>query len=397
MPRKLPTFKRVAPGIHRHRDSGHFYERIRLNGRRTWRRLHSSSLSDAVAESAAKRTDHHRAKLGLAVDPYAPKVKPLTVGEVLEHYRTKGFPNQRGRQRSERTRLDEERRLPRLLSWWGSMPVADVSYRKCAEYGRSRVKQDGRSGRATDLDLWTLANAFKCALRGGLVDSNPLSGDRPAFGDVTPVRQSRETMPESVDELHLLAARLFDNPRSEVIGFQLLIEALSGLRTSEALALRIDAQNSRCPGFIEGDWLWVKRLKRGVNPFALIHPDLRELMQAHRNWLRQAFPGSPWWFPTHRHDGKVAVNAGALSHALRRLTKELSLPPRTSHGLRAYYVTTRRAQGIPDAQVAAEIGDASGAEIITNTYGAVPPNWRGQGMQLGWRPASASPAWSRWL
>jgi hypothetical protein len=60
--------------------------------------------------------------------------------------------------------------------------------------------------------------------------------------------------------------------------------------------------------------------------------------------------------------------------------------------MRAYYVTARRSQGISDAQIAAEIGDSTGASIISSTYGAVPPNWRGGG-KIGWLPANGPAAW----
>jgi hypothetical protein len=52
----------------------------------------------------------------------------------------------------------------------------------------------------------------------------------------------------------------------------------------------------------------------------------------------------------------------------------------------AFYVTARRSQAIPDAQVAAGIGDKSGATIIETTHGAIPPNWQGRGEPLDWLP-----------
>ena len=48
---------------------------------------------------------------------------------------------------------------------------------------------------------------------------------------------------------------------------------------------------------------------------------------------------------------------------------------------------------ISDAQIAAEIGDASGASIIASTYGAVPPNWKGSTQKLTWTPTKGAPAW----
>ena len=53
----------------------------------------------------------------------------------------------------------------------------------------------------------------------------------------------------------------------------------------------------------------------------------------------------------------------------------------------------RRSQGVSDAQIAAEIGDSSGAGIIASTYGSIPPNWSGSTAPLGWLPAAGAPAW----
>jgi hypothetical protein len=63
------------------------------------------------------------------------------------------------------------------------------------------------------------------------------------------------------------------------------------------------------------------------------------------------------------------VGKEALWRALKRMKSGV-----TSHGMRAYYVTVRRSQGIKDGQIAAEIGDKSGVALIVSTYGDLPPN-----------------------
>jgi hypothetical protein len=60
--------------------------------------------------------------------------------------------------------------------------------------------------------------------------------------------------------------------------------------------------------------------------------------------------------------------------------------------MRSFFVTVRRSQGIADGQIAAEIGDSSGAAIIASTYGSIPPNWQG-GTVLTWLPENSPPAW----
>ena len=56
----------------------------------------------------------------------------------------------------------------------------------------------------------------------------------------------------------------------------------------------------------------------------------------------------------------------------------------------------RRSQGASDGQIAAEIGDTTGAAIIASTYGAIPPNWRGRA-GMTFEPTTIPAAWTRWL
>jgi hypothetical protein len=66
----------------------------------------------------------------------------------------------------------------------------------------------------------------------------------------------------------------------------------------------------------------------------------------------------------------------------------------TPHGLRAFYVTKRRSDGVPDAQIAAEIGD-SNPEMISQSYGGLPANWSG-GEKVDFIPSKGQLAWSEW-
>jgi integrase len=375
--------KSIERGLYR-TPSGVFFERLTLNGKRTWRRLYSRTLKDAREEMSAKRADHGRSKLGLARDPY---VRIHTVKEVLDRYLADGTPDRRGRPRPDRTALDERRRMPRLLEAFGTLKVTDLSFPRLKSFGEQRG-----SSRAADLDLYTLNNALEHARVSGLISANPIREGRPQFHDRKKTRNCRETAPLSGDELHELAAELFAKKRSERLGWQLLIEAFTGCRTSEVLRFRMDAKNREDAGFIEGDWLWLKRSKNGTNPFALIHPALRECIEAHHKWHAENWPGHPYWFP-HQYDRNAPVDGNALNHALQRIAKSKGLGPRTSHGLRAFFVTVRRSQGISDGQIAAEIGDKTGAAIIASTYGAIPPNWQG-GVEMNWLPSSGQPVWT---
>jgi hypothetical protein len=104
-------------------------------------------------------------------------------------------------------------------------------------------------------------------------------------------------------------------------------------------------------------------------------------------------------------DPSQPVDKSALCHALGRLRKpgkgpdgELLAPfltrKITGHGLRAWYVTVRRSHGIPDNQIAWEIGHTSRGQTLDEVYGGVPPHWlAGDGPKLQWMP-DAEPAWT---
>jgi integrase len=375
--------KRVAPGIYRYHD-GTLYERPRLAGKRTWRKLFSRTLAQAKQEIAARRSDHHRAHLGLAHDPYQPSPDLPT---LLAHYARAGFPDARGRPRAPRTALDESRRLDRLQKAFHGLKARDLSHARLTRFAHTRPP------RAADLDLYTLRNAIKHALRTGQLKQDPVP-TWPRFHVGAATRHCRDAAPASGTELHQLAHHLLQHPSTEPLAWWLLLLALTGCRRSEILELQMKPQAQQ-PGCIEGDWLWLQRRKGGTNPFAMIHPALRDCIEAHHRWHQTRFAGHPYWIP-HRLDKAAPAHPDALGKALNRAAATLHLAHRHPHGLRAFYVTVRRSQGISDAQIAAEIGDASGAQIIAQVYGAVPPNWRGKA-ELTWLPAAGNPAWFPWL
>lgn len=375
----------VAPGIYRD-TKAHLWERPRINGRRTWRRLYAITLQDAKTELAAKRSDHQRSKLGLTKDPYSAS---LSVLQILDIYQAAGFPDSHGRQRNTRTAEDEKKRLPRLREWFKAKSVDDLSFATMQAYGTSRGNT-----RAAELDLYTLRNALKHAALSGRIKQEPVS-HWPKFTRTTEVRHCRDNAPQSGNELHLIANELFGHGQTEPLAWLFLILALTGCRISEVLALRMHASNKTEPGFIQEDWLWLKRKKGGVNPFALLHPPLKECILAHHNWHQQRFPKHPAWIP-HRFSFDEPVSHCSLNNALVRVTKKLGLPHRHTHALRAFFVTVRRSQGVSDAQIAAEIGDVTGATIIAQVYGAIPPNWRG-GPSISFLPTEGKPAWFKWL
>jgi integrase len=402
------SFTLLTPGIYKDSRTGNFFERPRVNGRRTWRKLHSRTLKLAREELAAKRSDHARSKLGLAKNPY--DAKPHSIGGLCIQYLEAGCPNRQQQERTGKQLAQEQFRLNALIPFWKNIFPTEVKYSHYSQYFNWRKKQTKKArfgGRAVDMELNTLSNALSWALSVGKIEINPCAGGRPRFRPGNTVRHCREFAPLDGNELHALAGHFFEDRRSEVLGWQLLIEAMTGCRTSEVLKLRLDARHKGEPGFIDHlpdsgkvmvqdgnhGWLWIARSKGGVKPFVQIHPALAECLESFNRWHLWRFPKSKWWFPSSRKGEHLPIDLGSLTQALKMAGKLIAGAHRTSHGLRAYYVTVRRSQGIPDAQIADEIGDRTGAAMIVSTYGSVPPNWRGS-EAIQWLPTKGKPAWT---
>lgn len=350
----------IAPRTYRHAD-GSFWVRPTIAGRRTWRKLPSLTARDAAADAAALLSQQARAKLGTARDPFA--VQVLAVKDLGN--------------------------LPApILAYAGGMLLADLTPAFADAYAAWRKPSIGRGtgARTLDLELGALSTALNAAVRSGSLPSNPLSG-RKAFVNRESVRHCRDVMPRDAEEVHQIARALLDSP-APAVGWQFLTECFTGLRTREALALRMDAKD-KGPGAVEGRYLYVGRSKRGVLPFVELHPGLMDLLAEHAAWHAQEAGGSPWYFPGRSLFLPLAPDS--LGHALARVCRSLNLPLRTSHGCRAYYVTVWRSQGLANEQIAAMIGDRS-ARLIETVYGALPEVWSG-GAPLTFLPQKSRPAW----
>lgn len=192
-------------------------------------------------------------------------------------------------------------------------------------------------------------------------------------------------MPKDGDELNWWA-ELFLGPWGSIsIGFQLLVEAMTGCRTAEVLQFRWDAKPGE-PGHIHGDRLDLARLKGGVNPWAIIHPDLKSVISSLANFRHIFRTSCQFWFPNRL--GDCPVSRYALTSRLARETASRGLPKRTSHGLRAYFVTKMRRDGYSDADVAAMIGDST-VSLIQTTYGKPRPGEP----KLSFRRSNGTASW----
>ena len=354
-------------------------------------------MTEAVEILGAKRTDQTRSEVGLADDPYA-KAMLTTVGEVIQRYQKDGYPDKMMAKRPKATEKIETTNCSTLLKFWDRVLLKDVKPSMFDTYFRwrsNRVKTGATGRRSTDQELSTLANAMAWAHRCEVIRYNPMPVNRQCYNGEQFVKHCRIYAAPDADFLHSVAKRLMQWPgsKSEVLGFQMLVEALTGLRTQETLKLRADAKHGQ-PGFITEDWkyLHVARDKGqvNVNPFVVLHPALKDLIQALFAWKNRWYPENPYWFPSI-HGG--VVNNCSLGRRLAELGKVME-HKLTSHGMRAFYVKIRRSHGLADNQIAAEIGHESGGKTLVQVYGSVPLDWiTGGGPKMSWLPDGDKPAW----
>jgi integrase len=407
----------VERGIYRIPGSDQYYERPKVGGRWTWRTLGSSVLSDARDELRRRRASHAAAMLGQGVSVYA-KSTLATVGEIINTYLADGCLDRQRRPRIPDSLKAEKANCTTLLGFFDKLAYEHITLARLDEYCDWRREQvpatKGAGYRTVDLELNTLNNAMIWALRRELIRYNPLAGRRVKYARGADVRHCREFMPENADALHAIARSFFvvkerektrryvgkvsgTQFRRRISGWQVLIEAYTGLRTHEALKLRLDAKPGE-PGHISKDWkvLDVGRGKgqAAVNPFVIINDGLKATLQAMIEWRKTHHKDSPWYFPSCRHRKSMKpAHKHTLGSNLLDYSKATGKKV-TSHGMRAFYVTVRRSWGVPDAQIAAEIGHTSGGLTLVAVYGGVPANWlTGDGPKMEWLP-KGPPAWA---
>lgn len=404
----MARFQNIERGLYREKNTGVYYDRVTAGGKDSFVSLRTTKVVTARRHLENRRLARTGAKLGLTV---APESSPgVTVGEVIRNYQRDGYPDRQRAARKPETQKAEEGYCNILLEFWDKIPVEEVTLKTCDQYfdWRRRKLTRGSGERTVDLELNTLNNSMVWASRDELIRTNPLYG-RIRYRVDKKVKHCREFMPRDSDELHTIAKAFFSRKGSEVLGWQTLFEAYSGLRTEEAIGLRTDAKAQE-PGWIttDGAYLCVRRSKdqESVNPFATSNPGLDATLAAWRRWKAQRFPGSPWYLPSPVNPEKP-IDISALSHALIRIQKtrkiggKNQIPPVldhkvTSHGMRAFYVTIRRSHGTTDAQIAWEIGHSSGGSTLAEVYGGIPPGWlAGKAPKFDWLPSKSPAAWSQ--
>ena len=385
---KIKAMKRTAIGAGAYRDeSGGYWARPWINRRRTWRRLKATTERKAI--TVANGTNWSEPTENFAA--------------LANLYTEASCPNKRLEPRPESFTTDETARAKHLIGFFGRYPTEEIRLPLIPSYKAWRIKniKRGTGERAVDKDLNTLSNILNYGVAMGLITVNHVSRGRPRYRRAAMVKHCRESAPASAEIIHQLGESLLDVVAQEVLAWQLLFTCFTGCRTSEVLRLRLDAAGADDAGFVQfsqkdpvqGFLFLGRRSKGGINPWAMIGPEFDKMLEAFHRWHAARYPKSPWYFPSY--SGETALNRFALGRALRSACTQLNLPRITPHGLRSFYVTKRRSDGVSDTVIAGEIGDQT-VLLMQTTYGSRPPNWTG-GNPIGWVPMDKSPCWLRWL
>jgi hypothetical protein len=403
---KRNAYEQVETGIYRYThndDTVSYHERPTINGTRTYRSLGVNFTRQPTLKGARDEYNRRRREIAEGRNPYAEakpeeplKEAPVVMGDVLARYTEDGCPDKHKKKRAGQTLDDEEKHCETLMVFWADILPEDAGPAACDRYHTWRGEQGfhkGRTGnRQVDRELNTLNNACRWGARCGLLKNNPIA-DRPRYQPSSEVKHCREFAPQDANELHDAFRPFFSHPNSVVLGFQGLIEAMTGLRGQEPLCwgegifgqLTPDGKNVQ---------VWREKGQHHVNPYCNVNEGLKAVLDAHASWKSENYPVRPEFFPSHCGG---TVSKGALAKALRRLLKKGVLKRKLiPHGTgRAFYVLVRRSHGVSDEKIAFELGHKSNGACIRTTYGGVPQSWRdGNGPKLTWLPTKVAVAWA---
>lgn len=393
-----------VPGLYQ--DPSGFWVRIRIDGKRAWRKLAALTFKKAVQEADSK-VDAHKAFLAGVT-----KSSPFCEGEnTFKHiaalYLSAGCPHSRTKtSRNPHFCSGERARIDWLNKYFGDKSPDEITLpllTKHADWRKQFCKRGG--ARVIELEWCTLSNVLSFAVFHELATFNHIRQQRPQLRDDDPgnttaarIRHSREVSAPSGDMVHQLANELFKDERAESTAFLWLFANLTGLRLAELLALRMDARPPLQadglgePGYTDDRFLHAKRGKRSKLHKVLLYPELSDLLNAHFRWHQTRYPDNPFYFPGMFD--KMPLARDSAGDRIDKVCTRMKWPHLTIHGARSFFATVLRSQRLGDAEIASRIGDST-VELVQEVYGGQPGNWQG-GEALSFLPKDGKPAWSKW-
>jgi integrase len=331
----------------------------------------------------------------------------IELRQVFNQYLAAGAPDSYDMPAPEQKFKLIERRIRNLRPIFDPIRFNQLQVVHCKHHKRHRVAQitagpRGAKGgtRTVETELTQLSVVLTWACQEGLIPFNPLHKTKPKFRRESEVQHCTEFMPRDAETFHNLARKAFQSTRSEVFGWQILLEGITGCRTHEITKLPRHAENGQ-PGYFDEKRLYIKRGKGGRFNFIQMTPYLHQVLVLCRQWGDMMFPHSKHLLPGR--DGISVVSNTGLAHWLKRQHEKYGEKKYTSHGMRAFFVRVMRSQGIAgleengqsiDEEIAKRLGHApgTGATLVQKTYGENESGWCG-GKELDFIPKKDAPAW----
>jgi integrase len=356
--------KTAIAGLYR-RTNGTFYSRYSLNGKRTWRCLHTDVFTIAKLRHAKRAGAIEEARQqGVTINTDLRTLGALARALEAEVSKSTAAAS---------TKRQYAIWIARLkANWPGDFETAQArlvsrdtitGLRKYLLSSAPRPQQPDRLGyrpAVVNQTLTALRLMLNIAIRNGVILSNP-------FADEGAIRQSiylpedtrRPDLPsnENVERIFADMARVHEPERFDETTlryYQTCAEnaaqharflAYSGMRLSEANEVTWDD--------IKADYIVVRGTKTETSRRTVpIIPPMRALLQQ----LREK-----------RIAGRV-LGCKACIDALQRSCKRLNLPVLRHHDLRHYFATACIESGVPIPTVSDWLGHADGGALLMRTY-----------------------------
>lgn len=268
----------------------------------------------------------------------------MAVRELVGEYVAAGCPNRKVQTKSPATTRNEQFFLNPVRSYFGDKIASSVTLADCDKFrdwrlsggyvssfkvrgGHPRTVKTKGGNRSVDLELTVLSNVFNLAVRRNVLKSNPFAG-RGRYSLASEVRHCREVAPtpEGLKKIE----EWLRSRNERVVADLVCFLAFSGLRIGEALPMTWGAVN----------WgeqiLHVKREKRGITPWVSILREMEALLQD----MKKRAVGD-LLFPSP-FDPSKPRDISAIRHRITAACKKLEIGHVTPHGLRSYFVTSRK-------------------------------------------------------
>lgn len=338
------------------------------------------------------------------------KNEKLTVDRLLDVFAKAGFPDKTMKPRAaSQTQMNfyvMNSRNPR--EFFKGRMAEDIRKGDVAKYAAWRAEMRGGQMPTETLrqEMVVLSAALTYAEMMGWIEENRIAHGRPNYKDSNKIVHCTAFAPESGDQVHAIANHLFNIPKKAVYGWMTLFAAMTGMRASEIAVLRMDAAIDPStgvpePGYAKDGVLYIRRSKHGINPRYRMSPEFMEMFDCFMEWHLCFHASDPEYFPVHSRrrivkDGrtrweKIMTDPDVnFSAALGRACEALRIRKVRPHGLRSFFVTYHRRQGLRDELIAEMIGDKT-VEYIQTIYGDVI-----DGPKLSMLPSNGEAAWLKW-